>query len=61
MIRLTTNGETLNVDVDPNTPLLWAIRERQCSGQEGGRHGCFSADASTGGSPGNGKAVRNAG
>jgi isoquinoline 1-oxidoreductase alpha subunit len=27
MARLTINGKTSEVDVDPNTPLLWAIRE----------------------------------
>jgi len=38
MIRLTINGETLNVDVDPNTPLLWAIREQV--GLTGTKYGC---------------------
>ena len=28
MARLTINGKTLDVTVDPNTPLLWAIREQ---------------------------------
>ena len=28
MTRLTINGKTHDVDVDPNTPLLWAIREQ---------------------------------
>lgn len=27
MPRLTINGQTHNVDVDPTTPLLWVIRE----------------------------------
>ena len=38
MIRLTINGETRNVDVDPNTPLLWAIREQV--GLTGTKYGC---------------------
>lgn len=28
MVRLTVNGKTHDVDVDPNTPLLWVIREQ---------------------------------
>jgi len=28
MITLTINGETRQFDVDPNTPLLWVIREQ---------------------------------
>jgi isoquinoline 1-oxidoreductase alpha subunit len=28
MVRLTINGKTHEVDVDPNTPLLWVIREQ---------------------------------
>ena len=27
MITLTINGQQFNVDVEPTTPLLWAIRE----------------------------------
>jgi len=38
MIRLTINGKTHNVDVDPNTPLLWAIREQ--IGLTGTKYGC---------------------
>jgi isoquinoline 1-oxidoreductase alpha subunit len=38
MIRLTINGKTHNVDVDPNTPLLWAIREQV--GLTGTKYGC---------------------
>ncbi len=26
MVRLNINGKDQDVDVDPNTPLLWAIR-----------------------------------
>ena len=28
MIALTINGQTQNVEVDPDTPLLWALREQ---------------------------------
>jgi isoquinoline 1-oxidoreductase alpha subunit len=38
MIRLTINGVTRDVDVDPNTPLLWAIREQV--GLTGTKYGC---------------------
>src|SRR2546425_6589561 len=29
MARLTINGKTLEVNVNPSTPLLWAIREQR--------------------------------
>jgi isoquinoline 1-oxidoreductase alpha subunit len=38
MARLTINGNTLEVDVDPATPLLWAIREQL--GLTGTKYGC---------------------
>ena len=38
MVRLTINGRTTEVDVDPNTPLLWAIREQV--GLTGTKYGC---------------------
>jgi isoquinoline 1-oxidoreductase alpha subunit len=38
MVRLTVNGKTHNVDVDDNTPLLWAIREQ--IGLTGTKYGC---------------------
>lgn len=38
MARLTINGKTLDVDVDPATPLLWAIREQV--GLTGTKYGC---------------------
>jgi len=38
MVRLTINGKTQNVDVDPNTPLLWVIREQV--GLTGTKYGC---------------------
>ena len=28
MVRLTINGRSIDVDVNPSTPLLWAIREQ---------------------------------
>ncbi|MEL6187929.1 MAG: (2Fe-2S)-binding protein [Myxococcota bacterium] len=41
MIRLTVNGETREVDVDPDTPLLWVLREElQMTGT---RFGCGKA------------------
>ena len=38
MARLTINGKTLDVNVDPSTPLLWAIREQV--GLTGTKYGC---------------------
>ena len=38
MARLTINGTAHEVDVDPNTPLLWAIRENV--GLTGTKYGC---------------------
>ena len=38
MVRLNINGKTHDVDVDPNTPLLWAIREQV--GLTGTKYGC---------------------
>src|SRR6185437_6410996 len=37
-IRLTINGKAHEVDVDPNTPLLWVIREQV--GLTGTKYGC---------------------
>ena len=37
-MKLTINGKTHDVDVDPNTPLLWAIRETL--GLTGTKFGC---------------------
>ena len=36
--RLTINGKAVNVDVDPQTPLLWVIREQV--GLTGTKYGC---------------------
>ena len=38
MIRLTINGKSHNIDVEPETPLLWAIREQV--GLTGTKYGC---------------------
>ena len=38
MARLNINGSTVNVDVPPDTPLLWAIRE--WAGLTGTKYGC---------------------
>ena len=38
MARLTINGKTMDLTVDPRTPLLWAIREQ--AGLTGTKYGC---------------------
>jgi isoquinoline 1-oxidoreductase alpha subunit len=38
MARLTVNGKSYEVDIDPDTPLLWAIREN--IGLTGTKYGC---------------------
>ncbi len=38
MVRLTINGKPTTLDVDPNTPLLWALREQ--GGLTGTKYGC---------------------
>ena len=38
MAKLTINGRSMEVDVTPNTPLLWAIREQV--GLTGTKYGC---------------------
>jgi isoquinoline 1-oxidoreductase subunit alpha len=38
MARLNINGRTHNIDVEPETPLLWAIREQV--GLTGTKYGC---------------------
>jgi isoquinoline 1-oxidoreductase subunit alpha len=38
MIRLSINGRTVDVDADPNTPLLWVIREQV--GLTGTKYAC---------------------
>jgi isoquinoline 1-oxidoreductase alpha subunit len=41
MMRLTINGSAIDVDVNPGTPLLWAIREQV--GLTGTKYGCGMA------------------
>ncbi|MCK1735827.1 (2Fe-2S)-binding protein [Bradyrhizobium sp. 138] len=38
MANLTINGKNLTLDVEPDTPLLWAIREN--AGLTGTKYGC---------------------
>jgi isoquinoline 1-oxidoreductase subunit alpha len=38
MSRLVVNGKTHDVDADPNTPLLWVLREQ--IGLTGAKYGC---------------------
>ena len=38
MVRLNINGKSVDLDVDPNQPLLWAIREQ--GGLTGTKYGC---------------------
>jgi isoquinoline 1-oxidoreductase subunit alpha len=38
MARLTINGRSIEVNVSPSTPLLWAIREQ--AGLTGTKYGC---------------------
>ena len=41
MMRLTINGSSIDVDDNPSTPLLWAIREQV--GLTGTKYGCGMA------------------
>jgi isoquinoline 1-oxidoreductase subunit alpha len=56
MARLTINGKTSDVDVDPTTPLLWAIREQV--GLTGTKYGCGIAQCGACTVHIDGKAVR---
>jgi isoquinoline 1-oxidoreductase subunit alpha len=38
MARLTVNGQTYTIEVEPDTPLLWALRENV--GLTGTKYGC---------------------
>lgn len=42
MARMTVNGEGVNYKLDPNTPLLWALRD--ASNLTGTKYGCDSRD-----------------
>jgi isoquinoline 1-oxidoreductase subunit alpha len=56
MVRLTINGKALEIDVDPSTPLLWAIREQV--GLTGTKYGCGIAECGSCTVHIDGKAVR---
>jgi len=56
MARLTINGKPLVVEVDPNTPLLWVIREQ--IGLTGTKYGCGEAQCGACTVHVNGEAVR---
>lgn len=56
MARLTINGRTSEVNVDPSTPLLWAIREQV--GLTGTKYGCGVAQCGSCTIHLDGKAVR---
>jgi isoquinoline 1-oxidoreductase subunit alpha len=56
MARLTINGKTTEVNVDPSTPLLWAIREQV--GLTGTKYGCGVAQCGACTVHLDGKAVR---
>ena len=42
MTRMTVNGEGVNYRLDPDTPLLWALRD--ASNLTGTKYGCDSGD-----------------
>ncbi|HEX4585364.1 MAG TPA: (2Fe-2S)-binding protein [Burkholderiaceae bacterium] len=56
MARLTINGKSTEVDVDPATPLLWVIREQV--GLTGTKYGCGIAQCGACTVHLDGKAVR---
>ena len=56
MARLTINGKTSDVDVEPGTPLLWVIREQL--GLTGTKYGCGIAQCGACTVHIDGKAVR---
>jgi isoquinoline 1-oxidoreductase subunit alpha len=56
MVRLTINGSSIDVNVDPSTPLLWAIREQV--GLTGTKYGCGIAQCGSCTVHVDGKAVR---
>ncbi|QDP19346.1 (2Fe-2S)-binding protein [Sphingomonas xanthus] len=45
MTRMTVNGEAIRYRLDPDTPLLFALRD--ASNLTGTKHGCFSGDCGT--------------
>jgi isoquinoline 1-oxidoreductase alpha subunit len=56
MAKLTINGKAHDIDVDPNTPLLWVIREQ--AGLTGTKYGCGVAQCGACTVHVNGEAVR---
>ena len=56
MVRLTINGSSIDVNVNPSTPLLWAIREQV--GLTGTKYGCGIAQCGACTVHIDGKAVR---
>ena len=56
MVELKVNGRAYQVDVEPDTPLLWAIRENV--GLTGTKYGCGIAQCGACTVHVNGKAVR---
>ena len=56
MARLTINGKAREVNVDPSTPLLWALREQV--GLTGTKYGCGVAQCGSCTVHVDGKAVR---
>jgi isoquinoline 1-oxidoreductase alpha subunit len=59
MLRLTVNGQSYDVDVEPDTPLLWAIRENV--GLTGTKYGCGVAQCGACTVHINGEATRSCG
>jgi isoquinoline 1-oxidoreductase subunit alpha len=56
MVRLTVNGKQHEIDVEPDTPLLWVIREQL--GMTGTKYGCGIAQCGACTVHLNGQAVR---
>lgn len=56
MARLTINGQTHNIDVEPDTPLLWVLRDNV--GLTGTKYGCGIAQCGACTVHVNGEAVR---
>ena len=45
MTSMTVNGEAIRYRLDPETPLLFALRD--ASNLTGAKHGCYSGDCGT--------------
>jgi isoquinoline 1-oxidoreductase alpha subunit len=56
MTRFTVNGKSTEVDLDPNTPLLWVLRDEL--GMTGTKYGCGIAQCGACTVHVDGKAVR---